>query len=114
MPLAIAFSKIDAVMPLVDEQFQLRHSANHENGFDEEDFEAVNSEMQSLLDTWDGRDIIQHAKGEYETYGFFGLSALGCNPHGDDKIPSVTPHRVEDPFLWLLAKNRIIPTERDS
>jgi hypothetical protein len=108
-PLAIAFSKFDAVLPIVDEQFQLHKSANHENGFDMEDFDAINSEMMSLLDQWGGQDIIQMAKTRYAKYGFFGLSALGCNPHDTNKIPSVVPRRVEDPFLWLLAQNRTIP-----
>jgi len=107
-PLAIAFSKFDAVLPLIDPQFQLQAQANHENGFDMSDFEAINSEMMSLLDQWNGQDIIQLAQTRYAKYGFFGLSALGCNPHSTKKIPSVLPRRVEDPFLWLLAQNGII------
>jgi hypothetical protein len=107
-PLAIAFSKFDAVLPLIDPQFQLHASANHEKGYDIGDFEAINSEMMSLLDQWNGQDIIQLAQTRYTKYGFFGLSALGCNPHGTNDIPSVLPRRVEDPFLWLLAQNRII------
>jgi len=107
-PLAIAFSKFDAVLPLIDPQFQLHASANHDNGFDMGDFEAINSEMMSLLDQWNGQDIIQLAQTRYAKYGFFGLSALGCNPHDTKKISSVLPRRVEDPFLWLLAQNGII------
>jgi hypothetical protein len=108
-PLAIAFSKFDAVLPIIDEQFQLHASANHENGFDTGDFDAINSEMLSLLDQWEGQDIIQMTQTRYAKYGFFGLSALGCNPHDTKKISSVIPRRVEDPFLWLLAQNRTIP-----
>ncbi len=108
IPLAIAFSKFDAVLPLIDSQFQLHASANHEKGFDIDDFEAVNSEMMSLLDQWDGQEIIHLAKKKYTKYGFFGLSALGCNPEDTKKIPNVIPHRVEDPFLWLLAQNAMI------
>jgi hypothetical protein len=107
-PLAIAFSKFDAVLPLIDPQFQLHASANHDKGFDIGDFEAINTEMMSLLDQWNGQDIINLVKTRYTKYGFFGLSALGCNPHDTNKIPSVIPRRVEDPFLWLLAQNRII------
>jgi len=107
-PLAISFSKFDAVLPLIDPQFQLQAAANHENGFDIDDFEAINSEMMSLLDKWNGQDIIQLTQTRYVKYGFFGLSALGCNPHNTRKIDRVVPHRVEDPFLWLLAQNKII------
>jgi len=107
-PLAIAFSKFDAVLPLIDPQFQLHASANHEKGFDMDDFDAINGEMMSLLEQWNGQDIIQLTQTRYAQYGFFGLSALGCNPHDTKKIPSVMPRRVEDPFLWLLAQNKII------
>ena len=114
IPLAIAFSKFDAVLPLVDSQFQLRASANHDNGFDNGDFEAVNSEMMSLLDKWNGQDIIQLAQTRYEQYGFFGLSALGCNPHDSHQIVTVLPSRIEDPFLWLLANNGLIKKVKHS
>jgi len=107
-PLAICFSKFDAVLPLIDKQFQLNSSAKHDNGFDNDDFEAINNEMESLLEQWGGQDIIHLTKTRYKEYGYFGLSALGCNPHDTSKIPSVVPSRVEDPFLWLLAKNGII------
>lgn len=108
IPLAISFSKFDAVLPLIDSQAQLQAVANHEQGFDEDDFEAINSEMMSLLEQWNGQDIIRLAQSRFKEYGFFGLSALGCNPHGTNKIASVIPQRVEDPFLWLLFKNKII------
>lgn len=108
IPLAVTFSKFDAILPLIDSQFQLHSSANHKNGFDSEDFEAINSEMMSLLDKWNGQDVIQHTQTRYKKNGFFGLSALGCNPHGSNKISTLLPHRVEDPFLWLLSQNGII------
>jgi hypothetical protein len=107
-PLAIAFSKFDAILPLIDPQSQLRASANHKDGFDQDDFKAINDEIISLLDKWNGQDIIQLAQTRYAKYGFFGLSALGCNPHDIENIPHVLPRRVEDPFLWLLAQNGII------
>lgn len=107
-PIAVAFSKFDALLPLIDPQFQLHSGANHDKGFDADDFEAVNSEMMSLLDQWNHQDIIQMATTRFSRFGFFGLSALGCNPHDTRKIPSVVPSRVEDPFLWLLAQNGTI------
>lgn len=114
IPLAIAFSKFDAVKPLVDDQFQLNSNARHHGGFDKQDFDAVNSEMMALLDSWGGQDIVNQVRARYAKYGFFGISALGCNPHGTDKIPRVLPRRVEDPFLWLLAANGLINTVKKS
>lgn len=111
-PLAIAFSKFDAVESLVDPQMQLSAEPNHRAGYDLADFHAVSSEMESLLEDWDGSVIPQQAKTHFEKYGFFGLTALGCNPHGDQKIPRVLPRRVEDPFLWLLHCHGLIPAAK--
>jgi hypothetical protein len=108
-PLAVAFSKFDAVEPLLDSQMQLNADSNHRAGYDLADFNAVSSEMQSLLQDWDGGIIPQQAETHYRKSGFFGLTALGCNPHGDQKIPRVLPRRVEDPFLWLLHCHGLIP-----
>ena len=108
IPLAVAFSKFDAVKPLIDDQFQLNTEARHEHGFDMRDFDAINSEMEGLLADWGNEDLIHHIKSRYTKHGFFGLSALGCNPHATKSIPRVLPQRAEDPFLWLLAENELI------
>ncbi len=113
-PLAIAFSKFDAVEPLVDPQMQLNAASRHQGGYDLADFNAVSSEMQSLLGLWGETTVASQAKLRYRRFGFFGLTALGCNPHGDQKIPRVLPRRVEDPFLWLLHCHGLIPTARRS
>jgi hypothetical protein len=108
-PLAVAFSKFDAVEPLVDPQLQLNAGADHHRGFDTADFQAVDAEMQALLVEWEGEVIPQQVRARYRCFGFFGLTALGCNPHRDQRIPRVLPRRVEDPFLWLLHHHRLIP-----
>ena len=82
IPLAVAFSKFDAVGEFVGDQSQLSGSAAHEGGFDVHDFEAVNGEMMALLDEWGEAHVVHQVQSRYKQYGFFGLSALGCNPHG--------------------------------
>ena len=111
-PLAVAFSKFDAVEPLIDPQFQLRADPDHRSGFDLADFHAVNAEMQSLLSEWDSPLLKEQVESRFQTFGFFGLTALGCNPHGDQKIPRVLPRRVEDPFLWLLHHHGLLSAAR--
>ncbi len=91
---------------------QLNAEPNHRAGYDLADFHAVSSEMQALLQDWDGGVIPQQAETHYRKSGFFGLTALGCNPHGDQKIPRVLPRRVEDPFLWLLHCHGLIPAAK--
>lgn len=112
IPLAVAFSKFDAVKPLVNDQFQLNATAHHDGGFDVMDFQAVSGEMMALLDDWGGQDLVHQVRSRYAKFGFFGLSALGCNPHSSKQIPRVLPRRVEDPFLWLLAENKLLRAVR--
>jgi len=111
IPIAVAFSKFDAVRPLIDDQSPLQASARHEGGFDALDFQAVQTEMMALLCAWGEQDLLNQVRGRYASSGFFGLSSLGCSPQGSE-VPRVSPRRVEDPFLWLLAENGLIPRVR--
>lgn len=111
-PLALAFSKLDALGPILDPQLQLHADADLRDGYDQADFEAVNAEMEALLESWGQRSLVHQARTRYAHLGFFGLSALGCNPGPDKRIPSVLPQRVEDPFLWLLHHHGLLGVGR--
>jgi len=54
------------------------------------------------------RDMIE---ARYKDNKFFGLSALGMNPHVTQKVDKIIPNRIEDPFLWLLYKSGILKTK---
>jgi hypothetical protein len=108
IPVALAFSKMDAVKPLLGPDSSLNYPGEHLHRFDMGDFEAINSEMETLVSKWSGDKLPQQLRLNFKNYAFFGLSALGCNPHGTQKIPKVRPLRVEDPFLWLLWQHKLI------
>jgi hypothetical protein len=101
-PIAVAFTKFDALDPILPNGLQLKYHPDRGEGYDVEDHIAVSEEVQSLLDGWGCRHIVHQIKVHFQATAFFGLSALGCNPHKDSHIPEVKPRRVEDPFLWLL------------
>ena len=111
-PLALSFSKFDALSPLLDDQLQLNHASDHRTGFDVQDHLAVHGEMESLLRGWDCANLVLQAKSSFKKTGFFAVSALGCNPHDTQQVPRVTPRRVEDPFLWLLHHHGIVPARK--
>ena len=113
IPIAIAFTKIDAVDELLDPASCLKNDSSHirKGVFDKVDFEDANNEMQSLVESWLGMELYQTVSMQFENFAFFGLSALGSNPDMDNKIPKFRPFRVADPFLWILAQEKIIPTE---
>lgn len=101
-PLAIAFSKLDRLAPLIEPHMQIHCDANHSGGFDLQDAQAVDSEIQALLAGWDCGDLLGQVEGHYARHAFFALSALGCEPDDQGFLPRILPRRVEDPFLWLL------------
>ena len=111
IPIAIAFTKIDAVDELLDPASCLKNDSTHirKGAFDTVDFEDANQEMQSLVDSWLGMELYQTVSTHFSTFAFFGLSALGSNPDMNFKIPKFRPFRVADPFLWILAQEKIIP-----
>lgn len=114
IPLAVVFTKIDALEPILEPSSYLNYTGRHaETGkFDVVDSENVSQEMESMLRDWSGSDFAQQVAVNFNIYSYFGLSALGCNPHSTQRIPKVVPHRVEDPFLWLLWKAGLIRADK--
>lgn len=112
IPVAVAFSKIDALKPILDPSTCLNYPNKHNGTFDLGDFKDVSGEMESYIIEWAGANLIQQLKSNFKNYAFFGLSALGCNPHGTQKIKNLRPNRVEDPFLWLLWKYKLIKANK--
>jgi len=108
IPLAVSFTKMDAVHELLEGDYQLKHKSSHHKGLNLDDVEAVNSEMKALLSEWGENQLIQLATTRYKDNKFFGLSALGMNPHVTQKVDKIIPTRIEDPFLWLLYKSGIL------
>ncbi len=113
IPVAVAFSKIDAVESLMDPSSCINYSSKHisKGYFDLADFEDVNGTMESLVRSWGGENFANQLNSNFKDYGYFGVTALGCNPQSN-KIANLRPHRVEDPFLWLLYKHKLIKAER--
>lgn len=111
IPIAAAFSKFDVVRRLFPPGMQVTQASPHcaRGAFDRDDWVAVDSEIVSLLHEWNSDSFINHMEQNYTDYSFFALSALGSNPEGD-RIKPPLPVRIEDPFLWLLTKNGVIPT----
>lgn len=114
IPLAVAFSKVDAIKSLVDPTSRLLQPGTHTktNTFDLNDFDAVNEEMRSLVQEWSYGNIPNVLELNYKEFAYFGVSSLGNSPDQSMAIASITPYRVVDPFLWLLWKNGIIKGDK--
>lgn len=110
IPVAVCLTKLDTVRPLLDVSSFLCAPPRHlrEAAFDSVDFEACSLEARSLIEAWGGGELVGQITSQFSTYGFFALSALGGEPSSSGGVHHIAPHRVTDPILWLLHKNRVI------
>jgi Double-GTPase 2 len=120
IPVAVAFSKVDALWEGLPEDSPLRQPAPATPYFDEPDSSAIHAYVQALLYEWEGGQIDQLLSKNFRTFRYFGLSALGAVPPAlapgqqRQKVGgTIAPHRVEDPFLWLLSRLKVIETGKD-
>ncbi|MCL2572074.1 MAG: hypothetical protein FWE11_06690 [Defluviitaleaceae bacterium] len=124
IPVAAVFSKIDALKwdtnkyiepPILDGSERILETSPHceEGAFDLGDHYQVQEETHGLLGTWHAKSFMQLLDTHYKTNAFFSVSSLGFDykraPDGTTTKPS--PHRVEDPFLWILKENNIIKSK---
>lgn len=113
IPIAVAFTKIDVLPEVIDTSgYNFFNPSGHKGFFDKKDADSIHSNIEILLNDWDGIEFLNNLQADFNHYGFFGLTALGSNPGNPGveigKIPKLRPHRVADPFLWLLKEHRLI------
>lgn len=106
---AVVFTKIDAFFPQLDEGNAIRRTApaTITPGYNEADGLAVHEHMKTLLNEWGALEIETHMAHNYESYRYFGVSALGAEPdYANTQVAAggVRPHRVDDPILWLMSR----------
>lgn len=101
-PVAFVMSKVDTLFPVIDRASALRGTGGHFGVFKRADAESVNTEVQNYLDSWMGGGFSNRVRSGFAKYKFFGVSSLGRNPDERGQLESVSPIRVEDPFLWLM------------
>jgi len=111
-PVAVAFSKLDALEHRFPVHSPLTQQSEPRPEFDTRESLAVHHQVQALLDDWDGPQIDQLMRHHYARYRYFGLSALGALPLDEVTVAHIQPHRVHDPFLWLLSEFGTIPASR--
>lgn len=117
IPVAVAFSKFDAVQPIIPSQLTLQQTSPHcdSRAFVRSDAQNVDAEMRSLLQSWGQQSLLTQIDLDYKNFAFFALSSLGFGnePDSDQKIKRPAPHRVEDPLLWLMSENNLLSTADD-
>ena len=110
IPFAAAFTKMDVLLPYLPPDTALRHASKHTGGFHQADFDDVHGEMRALLHEWNAHAVTTQVERRFPTHGYFGISALGCNPGPGDPIREVKPIRILDPLIWHLSLHGFLPT----
>lgn len=115
VPVAAVLSKLDAFSraDLVDDGSTILEESPHRNSgvFEMADWSNVNTEVIGLLREKGVVSSISGLNKNYKDYSYFAVSALGL----DNKVNNdgtferrPNPHRIEDPFLWILKEKGII------
>jgi hypothetical protein len=110
MPIALAVSKLDALRGLLPETHPALRARPTGPVFDRVDARNVSDTMRSDLVGWLGEGFDRFVHQNFSNLAFFGLSALGEPPVNGKLAHGVSPHRVEDPVLWLLDRWGALPT----
>ena len=112
-PLAVVFTKLDALWHTFPEVSALKRPQPQDPGFDALDSLDVHRHIQALLHDWNGRQIDVYLQHNYRRFRYFGVSALGAIPTPDKRTSTViAPYRVGDPILWLLSNAHMVPVIR--
>jgi hypothetical protein len=113
-PLAVVLGKIDAFFDQVGPDHPLRRPSGDEPFFDEKESLDLHNHVEALVAEWNGDDVLRTLQQNYSTYRFFAASALGAEPDygaAKNRVNSrgLSPHRVTEPLLWLMATRGFVP-----
>lgn len=104
LPLALAFSKVDAVRGLMDPASPALVASPHRGGYDEDDGAEVSESVRAHVHEWAGPRLDNFVQANWATHRWFAVSALGQSPVGTKLAGGLSPTRVDDPLLWLASR----------
>ncbi len=116
IPMAVVMTKCDVLgdANLLDRNRLWQTGFRHKNQFDRQAHDDMDGMMGEYMRQWSGT-AYNTVRSRFSRHAFFGASATGCaHDTKTDQYPFVSPWRVEDPLLWILAELGVIPsTEPD-
>jgi hypothetical protein len=109
-PLAIAFSKLDAIRSLFDEDSPVLNEPSLTARYDLAQARSISMLLRSHVVEWLGPTFDQYVTANFETSCYFAVSALGSQPLDGGRLSrDIAPHRIADPLLWILSEWKAIP-----
>jgi len=108
VPVAFTLSKIDALKPILEPGSELLRHSEHFGRLDLDDIQSVSTEIANYLSEWIDPNFLGIVDKGFANYRYFGVSSLGEPPDVSNHLLTISPLRVEDPFLWILYKLGLI------
>lgn len=115
VPTAIAFSKFDVLKRFFPPNSLVLEPSSYlrEGKLDKNEWFSVSNEIDAMLKEWGAGGFTTNVGMNFTNYTYCTVSALGQQPivsqKGGKTIATLPrPHRVEDPFLWILKENGVI------
>lgn len=109
-PVAVVLTKCDALREagLIEPNRLWSTETRHVSYFDRQANEDMTGMMGEYVRQW-SLDVYNDVRQRFPRHAFFGLSATGCSSDKNGRYKYISPWRVEDPLLWLLAELGVIP-----
>ena len=113
IPVAVVFTKMDTVLshPEFDNQMSVKNNKLpiRDEKVDSSELKQVDSEIRSWLLANGADELIRSFDLNFKEYMLFGVSSFGEAPKDGHTLPEkMQPHRILDPMIWLLWKEKII------
>jgi hypothetical protein len=111
IPVAVALAKCDVLRDagLIEQNRLWNMDRRHIAAFDRQLHDDISGMMGEWVHRWSGAAYSTLMR-RFSRVAFFGVSATGCSLDArTNRYPFVSPWRVEDPLLWLLAELGVVP-----
>lgn len=112
VPLAVVLTKCDALRDagLIAQDRVWHTNMRHIGYFSRQIHCDMHGMMGEYVQRWSNH-VYTTVTSHFARHAFFGVSATGCAPDpSTQRFRHVSPWRVEDPLLWLLAELGVIPS----
>jgi hypothetical protein len=111
LPLAVVLTKCDALRDagLIEQNRVWHTNLRHVGYFNRQIHDDMHGMMGEYLQRW-SNPVYTTVNSKFARHAFFGVSATGCAPDpSTQRFKHISPWRVEDPLLWLLAELGVVP-----